>query len=240
MNNFIRSAALIILAVTFDNQLHSQSFEFSAKVGTYKSDFLVNGIFDGIILQNNDNNDAEHWIGVETSFLITDRFQLTLGIENYSNFGESLLIYDTQEPQFNGQYIKKGMSHWYRAYFLPITFSYSIIKSQTFSLNIDVGPELFFGKNRNRIDEIDLGRQHERLNEIVPILNQSAKSTIAQLRLGVTFTYKRFGLSFHIKEDFDQSANTHITFRGKTYSYHVDRSITAFNLSYTFLRVGNN
>lgn len=164
----------LIFDVQFAVSLRAQGFQFSFHLGQYNHQYYLNGEFNDIITEtSNSSNNLEFIVGLSLRKEILNSLELQLDIHNYSTFAEGMLFYDTTEDQIFGSYVRKGHTFGARTYSPSIKTAYQIDLVNDVKLILGAGIEYFLLINRDPIGNINLGRQHPRLNDFLTRIDEA-------------------------------------------------------------------
>jgi len=215
----------------------AQKFQFDIILGQYDHNYNVNGQFNGVVTEtSNTSSNMEFTVGLMAKKQIHKGFGISAGIINYSTFIESMLFWDTTEDQFLGQWVKKATSLGARTYSFPIKLSYDIEVLENFKFQLGVGVEYFFFRDNEPLGDVDLGRQHPRLNDFLPRIDQAFFKNRLVGIFSIGLRYKRVGLEFQTRTSQENSFDS-FQFEGTRFQPKFSREIWSYTLSYTFLKV---
>jgi hypothetical protein len=216
-----------------------EDYFLTAKMGRFNQHsytHLTN--IDGIILHEVNSEAFDHiQFGLQLERTLSNKSAILFNIDiPLGGLVDSYAIYDTQDEQFFGSYITKVFTKGVSTSFISLGLSYELISIGSLKIKAQVSPELMLGKNRNAQDFYNLGRQHPRINEIAPLLDNIYRKAVFHTRLAVSASYERFLLELSIKEDFGQSVTDNVNYRGVIYPIKTSRRVTNISLGYTFLK----
>uniref|UniRef100_UPI004047883B hypothetical protein n=1 Tax=Roseivirga sp. TaxID=1964215 RepID=UPI004047883B len=230
----VKYLTLIVVGVIFLIEYAAAQDRWSIipKVGQYRErQLLIVESIDGIEIEPNRSSfDMEYLIGLELNYVVKPKISFSLSLENAFLFGSNYIIYDTQDPTQFG-FIKKAIDAYFSNAFLSGYINYNLLILDDLRISINLGPEFLFSKLIGE-SKFNLGRQHQRLNEVAELMVTSFRPSIFHLRLGATAHYKRLQFSVVVKEDFNTSASNNITYEGNAYRFENDRRLVFFMIGY--------
>ena len=228
----------LTLVTQFTERLHAQGFEFSFHLGQYDHQYYLNGEFNDIITEtSNTSSNLDFLFGFSVQKKVLTNLELQIGINNYTTFVESMAFWDTTEDQFFGDFVRKGHTFGARTYSFPIKIVYPISLVNDVQLTLGTGIEYFHLIDSEPIGNVNLGRQHARLNDFLPRIDGAYFRNGFLPLFCVGIKYRRFGFELQTRINPKYSFST-FEFEGEEFQADFWRKISSFNLSYNFLKLG--
>lgn len=218
--------------------MSAQNFSVDFAIGQYRHTYNLEGNFNQIITETSDSgNNTELQLAINLNAHISDKFHLQLSIQNYTTFAESMIFYDLNEDLIFPDPVVKAYTFGGRTYSFPFKVHYSLEVSHGINAVLGAGLEYFLYINRAPLGDVNLGDQHPRLNEFLPLIDEAFYNNRLNPIFSLGLSYKRFGFEAQIRPRISPSFDSFI-FEGQEYQPDFYRQTTSFMLSYTFLRLG--
>ncbi|MFT6055439.1 MAG: hypothetical protein ACJAS3_001231 [Roseivirga sp.] len=229
---------ILFILLSISHHTNAQKFQFDVIVGQYDHNYNLNGVFNQIITEtSNTTQNLEFTLGLNFKGKILENLELQFGIMNYSTFGESMLFWDTTEDQIFGGFVKKAHLFGGRTYSFPLKIVYQLDLLDELKLTLGTGIEYFILIDREPIGNVNLGRQHTRLNDFLPRIDEAFFRNRLVPLFSVGLRYKRLGFELQTRIN-PKNSFSNFKFEGQEFQPRFSREISSFILSYNFLKLG--
>ena len=226
---------MIILSIRYSS--NAQKIQLDIIVGQYDHNYNLNGVFNQIRTEtSNTSRNMEFTLGLNFKGKLLENLELQLGIMNYSVFGESMIFWDTSEDQIFGEFVKKAHTFGARTYSFPLKIVYQRNLMDELKLTLGIGAEYFIYIDNEILGDVDLGRQHPRLNDFLPRIDNAFFSNRLTPLLTVGLRYKRMGFELQTRINPNYSFSM-FEFEGQEFQPSFSRTLSNFLFSYNFLKL---
>lgn len=218
-------------------KIRAQEVTFDLIAGHYNHQHFINDEFNGIVTQMSSNPSEENLLlGFDIRYKVEPTLEFKLGFVAYTEMYESMVFWDTTEDQLFGDWVQKGWVFGGGQFTVPATINYKVILSEDFGLSFGMGLDYFFFLKKDPINEIDLGRQHPRLNDFLPRIDKAYFRNRLLPLFTIGLNYKRFSLELQTRINPEYSFST-FEFENEQFQPSYWRKVSSITLGYTFLKL---